>query len=743
LSAHKNQLYYAALASLLISVNTATVFGQASNPKEKLFESEFVIEEVIVTAQKRSENLQSIPIAVSVFSGDQLEKVGIATAQTLQQMTPSLVFNNTSATAQPYLRGIGTRLSLMGLESSVATYSDDRYISRPSAALLELMDVERVEVLKGPQGTLYGRNATGGAIRVITRDPADEPEAEVSLGIGNFQHRQLSASGTWVVSDQLKSRLTGMVVQRDGYVDNIVPAGEEEFDDKDFQAYRLKTRWQVNEQRSVLLNLEYWRRDDHDHNEVQNLSPTGFDVGTALGGITTADRQKTATQIDDTVVFDELAGQLRFDWGFDDFDLAAITTYSIMEGGAALDVDATNLRSQDVHTTEKTETWSQEIQWMGDIGDQWQWLAGIYYFKQEGRLIIFTDLTDQGLLPPGILVSQGRQSVETNSWAIFGQSTYQINDRWALTFGARWSSEEKDAETKTLPGVFSTVDQVDDFTDDDHWSEFTPKASLEYQAGKGLLYVTYARGFKSGGYNYPAFGNKALEPEILDMLELGCKLDLWEQRLRLNGALFYYDYTDLQVSRAAGGGGLSVALTTENAANAKVKGLEADLEILLSPALSLSTGFSWLDSEYQDYDASARAFRMSLGMSEPGMTDIAFDADGESLLRAPDFAGYLAINYRWQTDAAELPLVLIYSYKDEYNFDFVGHPASSRLTQESYGLVNASLGYKPFNRNWQLRLWGNNLTDKLYFDDIVASSQGIRGSAGAPRTYGVDLTLSF
>lgn len=745
--AHSNLLYQTVVSSLsalclLLLLSAIPVSAQQKEPGGQHFDSAFVIEEVIVTAQKRSENLQTVPIAVSVFSGDQLQQVGIVTAQTLQEVTPSLVFNNTSATAQPYLRGIGTRLSLMGLESSVATYSDDRYVSRPAAALLELLDVERVEVLKGPQGTLYGRNATGGAIRVITRDPADEAEAEINLGIGNFQYRRLSASGTWVISDQLKSRLTGLVIQRDGYVDNIVPAGEDEFDDKDFQSFRVKTHWQPNVDQQLRLNLEYWRRDDNDHNDVVNLSPPGFDVGSAMGGITTSDREKTATLFDDTIIFDQYAGTLRLDLAYEDFDFVSITTYSTLEGGVIVDADATSIRSLDAFSDDEAETWSQEFQWLGQVEEQWQWIAGLYYFTQEGRLVVFSDHTD--LEPPlGPIGAQGRQSVETDSWAVFGQTTYSFDERWALTLGARWSVEEKDAETKTIPGVFSTTEQEEDFRDSDRWSEFTPRVSLEYQTDKGLLYLTYARGFKSGGFNYPAFGNEPLEPEILDMLEFGVKLDLWQQRLRLNSALFYYDYEDLQVSRAAGGDDFSVKLTTENAANAKVKGLEADLEILLSQYLSLSVGFSWLDSEYQDYDASARVFNMSLGIPKAGVTDISFDADGESLLRAPDFAGYLGINYRWQTDTAELPLVIMYSYKDEYDFDFVGHPDSRALTQDSYGLVNATLGYKPVNRNWQLLLWGNNLTDKLYYDDLVASSQGIRGSAGAPRTYGLNITLEF
>lgn len=743
MSGNKRTLYPAPIGLLGACLASCLTLAQENPSNGDLFESNFVIEEIIVTAQKRSENLQEVPIAVSVFSGDKLQQSGISGVQSLQQVTPSLVFNNTSATAQPYLRGIGTRLSLMGLESSVATYGDDRYISRPAAAMLDLIDVERVEVLKGPQGTLYGRNATGGAIRIISRDPGDEMEGEVSLGIGNFQHRELSGSGTLIISDTVKTRVTGLVVQRDGYVDNIVAAGEDEFDDKDLQAYRAKTLWRFSDDSSMVLNLDYWRREDNERNDVVDLSPFGFGTGVDLGGITTADPDKTATAIDDEVVYEEIAGQLRFDWGYDNFDLVSITTYSQLEGGAALDVDATSARSLDAFTEDESETWSQELQLISSTDESWKWLAGVYYFKQEGCFVILVDPADTGLVTPGVLASSGRQSVETETWALFGQSTYQFNDRWALTLGARWNTEDKDAATKLISGTVSTTGQTADFNDDDSWNEFTPKASLEYQADVGLFYLTYARGFKSGGYNYPAFGNASLDPEILDMLEFGVKLDLWEQRLRLNSALYYYDYEDLQVSRAAGGAGLSVTLTTENAANAKVKGLEVDLLLLITQDLSLAVGFSFIDSQYEDYAASAKVYNASVGLSGSGMTDIAFDADGESLLRAPDLSAYFSLTYKWQSKLAEFPLVITYSYKDEYDFDFIGHPDSGTLTQDSYGLVNASLGWNPHSENWKLSLWINNLTDKNYFDDLVASNQGIRGSPGSPRTYGVNVTLSF
>lgn len=699
--------------------------------------SDFRLEEVMVTAQKRSESLQDVPIALSAFSGDTLKDLGVNNIKDIQAVTPNFVVNNTGAIAQPYLRGIGTRLSNMGLEPSIATYIDDRYISRPAATLFELADVERIEILKGPQGTLYGRNAAGGAVRVVTMAPADELEGLISAGIGNYDSRSLSGTASVPLSDTVKTRFSAMTKQRDGYADNLSPLGVSELDDQDFQAYRAKLQWNMTDDASMLLSVGYFEQDDNNGNDVVALPPYDKNRGIDRGGVTGLDPDEVGTAIDLNIDSDELSAQLRFDIAFEGVDFAAMTTYSDWNNNTRpTDGDGTSAAVLDVTSaTEDSETYSQELQLLSNSDGDWDWLAGVYFYHQEGNSNIMLDVGASSL------ASLQNQSVDTDAWSIFGQTTWQINDTWALTLGGRWNDEEKDVSMTEEPGTImagGTAGKLP-FDDNESWSEFTPKATLEYSFDAGMAYLTYSRGFKSGGFNYPAVANEPLDPEILDMYELGYKADLLEGSLRLNAALFYYDYQDLQVTRAGSGEGGSITLTTENAADAEVLGFEFDVNWLATEYLTLSAGAGFLDSEYQDYDASAKVFLETTA----GMTDVFFDASGESLLRAPDTSAYVSAKYEFSAGDATVPVVLTYSYKDEYDFDFIASEETDAIRQDAYGLLSARISYQSPNKDWSVALWGSNLTDEEYFDDIVANSAGIRGSYGVPRTYGVEGTYNF
>lgn len=706
----------------------------------------FELEEVVVTAQKRAEDLQDVPITVSAFSGEDLTAYGVGGVQSLQAVTPGLVYNKTGAQAQPYLRGIGTRFALMGLESSIATYVDDRYIPRASAAMLDLADVERIEVLKGPQGTLYGRNATGGAIRIISKDPADELEGSIAITRGNYNYWGLTGTASIPLADNVAARVTALVKNRDGYADNITPQGASELDDQDIEAYRAKILWDISDQTSLRFTIDYWEQNDNFGNDIVDLSPAGLNLGTALGGLSTNDTDKVATSMDDLINTEDLSASIRLDTSFDDFDFVSISTYETLDSHSSTDGDGTSAVVFDNFNEEDAETYSQEFQVLSNSDSDLQWLAGAYIYYQDGSFSLNLDVSDAGIPLP---LTQGKQDVKTSVWSLFGQATAPLSENWSLTLGARWNSEEKEVLQTAMDGFITIGGALMPFEDSDKWDEFTPKVSLEYALDSGITYLTYARGFKSGGFSYPAVGTEPLDPEILDMLELGVKLELLDNQLRINSSLYYYDYQDLQVTRAGGGSGTAITLTTDNAANATVMGLDANIVWLATETLQISTGFNIADSEFEEYDASAKVYSAVLDGSvggatpTPGMADVAYDASGESLLRAPDFEYYLSASYEFFLGDARIPLNLTYSYKDDFNFDFVADPTSERLTQEGYALLNARVAYEPASELWSLALWGNNLTGEDYFDDLAANTRGMRGSPGAPRTYGLDFTLNF
>jgi iron complex outermembrane receptor protein len=697
------------------------------------------LEHMIVTAQKRSENLQEVPVSISAFTGEDLVNYGVRDTQALQIITPGLVYNNTGSSAQPYLRGVGTRFAFAGLEPSVATYVDDRYLARAQATIFELADVERIEVLKGPQGTLYGRNATGGAVRVVTMDVQDELSGALTGTLGNYDLRLFSGTVNVPISEVLGARLSALVSKRDGYADNLDPRGVSELDDRDIKVLRAKIRWDMSDRVSSLLTLLYSDQEDNVGNDLVDLSPPGLNVGIAAGGISGRDVDEVATAIDAVIRDEQTAVDLRFDVNLPAVDLVSITTYHDFDQEANTDADGTSSAVIDaLSVPQDAQAFSQEFQLLSVSEGPWRWITGVYYFSETAD---FEVILDRGMAD---LDSQGDQRAETTAFAVFGQATYDFSPRWSLTLGGRWSYEEKQVRVAASGIAGITLPPVP-FDDEDDWSELTPKVTLERNFERGMVYLSYARGFKSGGYNYAASLNdgQVLDPEILDMIEVGWKTTFGDGRVQFNGAVYYYDYQDLQVTRAVAGSGVNV---TDNAADAEVLGIDLDLAWMLTDWFSLTAGVSLLDSEYQDYDASANVFNAALtgDPAAPGMTSVPFNANGESLLRAPDSSLFVAAQMQLPFGATRVPVVVTYSYKDDYPFDFVADPTSDRLVQNSYALLSARATIATANQHWSFSIWGNNLTDEDdYFMDIVANSAGIRGSHGAPRTWGLDVAYRF
>lgn len=290
-------------------------------------------------------------------------------------VTPGLVYNNTSSSGSPYLRCVGTRLATLGLEPSIATYVDDRYISRSGAAMFDLADVERIEVLKGPQGTLYGRNAKGGAIRIITKNPGSELEGEVGATLGSENRRDINGYIGGPVTDSVSALVSGAVNKRDGYADNIFEGdGNSEFDDRDFQAFRGKLLWDITEMASVKFSAANWKRDDTNAMRVQALDTAAENVGLACGGISGTDTDEVASAVNGNIELDETSFDLRFDLSFDAFDFASITTYAEQNVDGVGESDGTSYKTLDIYTFEETETFTQEVQLVSNSDESLNWM---------------------------------------------------------------------------------------------------------------------------------------------------------------------------------------------------------------------------------------------------------------------------------------------------------------------------------------------------------------------------------
>lgn len=729
------------MSTSILLVSTPIAFAQSSGGS---------LDEVIVTAQKQEQNIQDVPIALSALSADSIINQGVEGAQALQQLVPGLVYNNTGATAQPFIRGVGTRLAQNGLELSNATYIDDRYVARPTASMFELADVERIEVLKGPQGTLYGRNATGGAIRVITKDVGDEYGGDLKASFGNFNAHTLSGSVNIPFYEGTGLRVTAITKGRDGYAENVDPRGRAEFDDLDYQAFRAKLKVGLTDSVTSRLTIDYWQRDDLAGVENVDISPGNLSQSNFLSTAIATKRGQVASQMTDTNEGNELSAQLRFDAELNDrgMKLVSISTFSDFELDWIGDADGGGARRLDAFVYENSTGYSQELQLHSNQDGPVTWLLGGYYFDDDHDYELTADLSD---LVENFTFSQSAQNVQSESVAVFGQLVWAMSDRTNLTLGARFTEDSKDVTAVASTREGTTLGAIVPTSLSDSWSEFTPKITIDHDfTDDVMVYATYASGFKSGGYNYPvlpAAGAKPLNPETLDSFELGMKGEFADNTVRLNASAFYYDYKDLQVTRAAGVGP-GAAVTTENAANAEILGIDMDVTWAASDNLTISAGGSLLDTEYQDYVASAFVFNSAdysaANFGETGMGRVGFNADGTSLIRAPELSYFLSGEYVFDLqNGGEIPVFLSYSYKGDYDFDLVAGPRESLLTQEAYGLLNGRVSYKPDGSNWEIGAYGQNLTDEEYFDDNVANPTGIRVNYGAPRTYGVDLKVSF
>ncbi|MFV0278384.1 MAG: TonB-dependent receptor [Parahaliea sp.] len=716
------------------------------------------LEEVVVTAQKRAESMQDVPIAISAFTSEAMTDMGIVSSQDMQMAVPGLVFPSLGGLGQLYLRGVGTRFTLNGLDPSVATYVGDRYSPRGSGAIFSLgPDVERVEVLKGPQGVLFGRNATGGAIRVIKKAVDDEFNGSVKATAGNYDYLRVEGTVNVPLTDTLGLRLSAQKEDRDGYRKNLA-AGQQTYlgtipsrhDELDRLQLNGHLRWQMNDNSEANLYVDYWEQDEL-NGSTHVLGPGNLNRGVLFGGIVEGlDFDHTSTDANQPNDGDQLAAELNLQFGFEGLDLVSVTTYADFDMRWNSEGDGSSAQIFDPSSAfDNSETWSQELRLVSTTDGPWSWTAGVFYYEDEHSQEFIYWSAD---FPTLYEASQGAQTVDTTSWAVFGHAKYEFLDNWALTVGLRYSYDERDAiirETqhdqlanRTLAAALMP------FRVEADWNEVTPQVTLEYNLANAMVYGTYSRGYKSGGVNYPLYSTPdGVEPEILDMYEFGVKGDFLSDTLRLNAALFWYDYQDLQVQRPASSG---AGTTVENASDAQVLGLDLEATWLATDALTLRVGMSVLDSEYKDYTAIAQYYQATLDGTigtanpTPGAVGVDVDVSGESLLKAPDYSWFLTANYDFRLGGGTLPVSLTYSYKDDVAFDFPVDPnLGGYLVEEAYGLLNARISYVPASERWVLGLWGRNLTDEHYYNERAANAQGVRGGPGDPLTYGIDFEWKF
>ena len=719
----------------------------ALSPSMAFAQAQPVLEEVVITSQKKQESLLDAAIDVSVFSGEDLEKYAVTDMSGVALVTPGLTFQNTGVWAQIYLRGVGTRVSQAGLDTGVAVYVDDRYVGRQSGVMFGMTDVNRIEVLKGPQGVLFGRNSTGGAIRVISNPVSDQLEGDITVGAGDYSYRHARGTINVPITDNFAIRASAQQRKRDGFKENIIEGGYD-YDDLDQFLARIRARWDVTENVSIEVGHMFAALQDLSNMGAVSAD-SGIARGIAFGGITTTDRFKIASSTTgpdlnpDGPKHHMNSSSLRLDASFSAFDVAAYVTDASNNERRWGDYDGNSFNDIDVTMTEnQSEETSAGIEISSNGTGPLSWIVGMNYFDQEVNYDF--DLRIGAIGGGNVPASTGWGTYWLDTYGVFASVDYELSDAWTISVGGRYTKEEKDIYWRPSSTEYAQNQRITlaaallPNEDGEEWSSFDPKVTLTYSfANGGIAYATYSTGFKSGGYNAPTRrGGEALDPEELDMIEFGYKADL-TNNLRLTSSVFFYDYTGLQVTRAAKGTG---TVTTENAADSSVKGIDFDLTWAATDNLTVRFGGEFLDAEYEDYETGGRVANTIL-TGDPTAIGYGlefFNAEGHPLLRAADMSFFIAGNY----EMGPVSVNLNYSWTDEYYFDFVLNPASDSLIQPSHGILNGRLTYA-VSDDLSVSLWGKNMTDEIYLNDSVMAATNQRINYAHPRTWGADISYRF
>lgn len=683
-------------------------------------QSGLYLEEILVTAQKRESDLQSTPIAISTFSANAMGERDIFDTQSLSFAVPGLVHSEAVTNGQITLRGIGLDIPNLAGEPGVAFHVDGVYVKSLTQLTTAFSELERVEVLRGPQGTLYGRNATGGAINLITKRPTETLESELTVKLGNYDRIVARAGVSGPLSDNVSGRISYEFEERDGYAKNLFNG--EDLNDTNRQSVRGSLFFNVNEQLAIIVRGDYQEDDttgipDQPLSGGPNDAALGIDTSLGenvvqtlvTGGRITLNPRTVFHNFDDFFEREVYGTSVEVNYDFGNLALKSITAYRSDSLESSTDSDGTDVLGLHIANTSETDQYSQELQLLSSFDGPWNFIVGLYYFDAEDFLSINADF--------GIpFISESNQ--DTESKAVFGEVYYDISDKLRATAGLRWTEDEKSFDS------FNNFNPAG-IANGGTFENLTPKVGLDYQFNENVFgYISISKGFKSGGFDIFGTGSSFDEEEVW-AYEVGLKNTLLDNKLRLNLSGFYYDYSDLQVTQFPGDGTQFIS----NAATAEIYGLEVDFELIANAWLSVDGGLSILDAEYTDF--------VTADVLDPAGPLV--NLSGNQLIRAPELSANIGVSFDLPlNDRFSSVLRIENAYVDDYYFTAFNR---SPALQKSYSQTNAFLTFEAQDQSWKLSLFGKNLGD----EDIRSSAfeQPAVGGYLAPRTYGAMVTLRF
>lgn len=723
------------------------------------------LERISVTAQKRTQSVQEVPISISAYTGDMLSDMGLVESQQLGQFIPGLEISTSGGEGTQlivFMRGAGLNDFNSNNSGPIGIYSDEVYISSPALTAFQFFDTQRLEVLKGPQGTLYGRNTTGGAIKFITNKPTEDFEASVKASYASFDTSAVEAAISGPLAENINGRLAFVKNDSDGYAENLVDGGD--VSGTDTLSYRGMLEFDYDDL-NILVNLH----GTEVNSPITRFSPLG---ATTDGSTPCSTEMVLANQcVDvfgyrapddphegnyndmDDIDMSATGGYVQIDYDFGDVIFTSVTSYDEVDRILPEETDASPSNYATATYNVESETFAQEFRVTGTT-EKTEWLAGLFYLSesldQDQTIDLFNDLRafTGGLSDPEgtvtgapIFLSRTLNEQDLESYAVFGQSTYAVNDKLNITLGLRYTDEQRDFSALTGledeavfgPDLFVLYDEPDLSADS---RAVSYRVAVDYRINENMMtFASVSKGYKSGGFNggflsidatEAALQLEAYDPEYLTAYEVGFKSDLLDNRLRLNASVFYNDFKDSQVFTLVQTETLPL-ITLDNASNARVYGLEFDATAMVTDGLTVALSGAFLDSELQDFESTEGV-----------------DYSGNKIANTPDTSLSGIIRYEYFTgNDASISAQTAISYKSDVFFSTENNPI---VGQHSYTIVNARVAYATAEGDWEVAAFVTNLTDKNYQTnvfDLTELGGMYQRTFAPPRQFGIEVIAKF
>ena len=709
-----------ASAGLLLTMNTQAFAQEAAAGATD--QASAGLEDIVVTATRREERLQQIPVSVTAITAKNLGSTGITDVRSLTAIVPGFNGGRNFGVSQPVIRGVGSAGTSPGDESNVAVYIDGIYQTNPYTTLLELVEVERVEVLRGPQGTIFGRNATGGLINIITPDPSYNLKGHVGVRAGLIKGRDdldLRGYVTGGLTDKVAIDFSGLYRRNGGYITDLVNGGR--LGQSRVGDLRSKLMIEPAEGSKIVLTVGYADSKDNQANAVQPY--LGNTRGALFpGNILPTKPWQAALNIVPVLAFKRYSVSLRTNFELGIANLETTTAYQKSDVDQKSDSDASPipLTRNTLHVG--SESYSQEIRLLSSGNGPFKWIIGAYGFKQDvdATVNFFIQSSPTSAIVTNTLVPD----VSATSYAGFAEGTYQLLERLFLTGGARYSWEKRTFATGN--GVMTIVPKQETT-----FNKWTYHGALRFELNRQLnLYASYSTGFKSGVYNAFGTSSTATKPETIEAVEFGIKADPlpW---LRTNLSVFHYSYNDLQVQARATDG---ASYVLQNAASAKIKGGEIEVLAALNKHFNVRLASAYVHPIYSKFPLAQTYVPTGLG----GNLIVTSDVSGNDMIRAPRWTVNLGAD--WTVPVANGDLVISGSI---FHSAKVYHDFLNIAVQKPYTLLTSEIAWTNTDKTLRLSLWGTNLTNAKVFQQITPGPLGTYGSYEKPRRIGVGAQFNF